>query len=105
MQDRKSQQLEDEVASMLEMAETVSSGVMERLSEVSSEDGSLRGSGSREKLLASPEVHGCKGSYRNCEVEEVLVVCGPKWRVEENGPLAEYNNRSVDLHTSSRPLY
>lgn len=64
MQDRKSQQLEDEVASMLEMAETVSSGVLERLSEVSSEDGSLRGSGSREKLLASPEVgEGVRTSY------------------------------------------
>lgn len=45
------------MASMLEMADTVSSGVLERLSEVSSEDGSLRGSGSREKLLPSPEVY------------------------------------------------
>ncbi len=41
---------------MLEMAETASSGMMERLSEMSSEDGgSLKGS--REKLLASPEVN------------------------------------------------
>jgi hypothetical protein len=39
---------------MLEMAETVSSVMVDRLSEVSSADGSLRGS--REKLLASPEV-------------------------------------------------
>ena len=45
---------------MLEMAETASSGMIERLSEVSSEDGgSLRGS--REKLLASPEVNELHG--------------------------------------------
>ncbi len=47
--------MEDEIHSMLEMAETASSGIMqERLSEVSSENGSLRGS--RERLLPSPEV-------------------------------------------------
>ena len=41
---------------MMEMAETASSSVLDRLS-VSSEEGSLRGS--REKLLASPEVCVC----------------------------------------------
>lgn len=50
---------------MLEMADTVSSGVLERLSEVSSDDGSVRGSGSREKLLASPEV----------SIEKKLALC------------------------------
>lgn len=40
---------------MLEMAETASSGVVERLSEVSSDDGgSIKGS--KERLLGSPQV-------------------------------------------------
>ncbi len=53
-QNRQSQQLDDEVASMLEMAETASSTLLldkQRLSEVSSDDGSI--GGSREKLLSS----------------------------------------------------